>query len=245
MEKKYLIYPGRIISQADGQLHFIKAKELMKLYAVNPMECVVNSRFNHIPKKDLINLHPRYYGDYKVDTILFDYEKSLVDRAKKFATEKHEGQKYGDCPYTIHLKSVVDEVEAFKFPKAVVAAAWLHDILEDTPVNFSELQSLFGKEVAELVEAVTDEPGKNRKERAKKTLPKIYRVGTLAIALKLCDRISNVMACIRGLGNVKLLGMYKKEYPEFRKALCKENKLGILWEKLDNLLVDKENDDAS
>jgi hypothetical protein len=126
--------------------------------------------------------------------------------------------------------------EFYHLPKDVlVPAAWLHDIVEDTYETIENVRYIFGDKVAALVEAVTDEPGKNRKERAEKTLPKIRAHGIEAVALKLCDRIANIEACIEGVGNVKLLKMYRKEYPAFREALYREGELEGSWDILDRL----------
>lgn len=98
---------------------------------------------------------------------------TLIEKAKAFAEKVHTGQTYGgDKPYTYHLAAVVQEAERFKLPEEVVAAAWLHDTIEDTNTTREELINEFGEEVARLVWAVTDYDGKNRKERAQKTLLK-------------------------------------------------------------------------
>jgi (p)ppGpp synthase/HD superfamily hydrolase len=52
----------------------------------------------------------------------------------------------------------------------MIAAAWLHDVVEDTPVTLEDLHSEFGEGIAELVEALTDisrpEDGNRRKRKA-------------------------------------------------------------------------------
>jgi (p)ppGpp synthase/HD superfamily hydrolase len=163
---------------------------------------------------------------------------SLLDSAEAFAREAHRDQQYGDKPYTYHLEAVVAEAERFGLPGNVIAAAWLHDVLEDTDTEWRVLKYYFNGIVADLVNAVTDRPGENRKERVAKTLPWTRKHGAWAIALKLCDRIANVKACIAGIGNHKLLKTYKKEYPLFRETLKDENehRLDELWAELDKLL---------
>jgi (p)ppGpp synthase/HD superfamily hydrolase len=169
-----------------------------------------------------------------------------ITHPKDFAIKAHGDQKYGDSPYKIHLVDVVsivekgchfithDEIEK----SIIVSAAWLHDVLEDTSVSYETLRYYFGKNVADLVDAVTDEPGKNRKERKAKTLPKIREFGKSAVFLKLCDRLANICNCIDG--NPGLLKMYKKEHQQFYNALYDCNdKLDWLWEYLSGLTVEK------
>jgi hypothetical protein len=66
--KKYLVCPGRIRSRADGDLHFISARQLIHLYGVNPAECMIR-RPGIVPQKELegkVILAPRYDGDYSL-----------------------------------------------------------------------------------------------------------------------------------------------------------------------------------
>ena len=89
---------------------------------------------------------------------------------------------------------------------------------------------MFGDEVAQLVSAVTNEDGPNRKTRAALTYPKIRNAGTNAITLKLADRIANVE------NGGKLVDMYRKEYADFRWTLYMQGSLDNMWTHLDSLL---------
>jgi (p)ppGpp synthase/HD superfamily hydrolase len=161
---------------------------------------------------------------------------------QQFALLKHGDQKYGDFPYSKHLQDVVRIVEAFSKNfsdnelKILIPAAWLHDVLEDTRTTMDELDYYFGYRVADLVFAVTDEPGKNRKERKLNTYAKI-RNNSLAIGLKLADRIANVENCLQ-LKNIGLLEMYRKEHEEFKKQLKFKDEYQDMWDHLDWLIQD-------
>jgi (p)ppGpp synthase/HD superfamily hydrolase len=163
---------------------------------------------------------------------------ALVSRAKKYAIKMHEGQEYGPGePYTVHLESVETVLIEFNHISSVMrAAAWLHDVLEDV-LKTVEQREHFKKEFPDylylIVEAVTSEPGKNRKERNTKTYPKIVSIEE-AIIVKLADRISNGRRS-KATGS-KQYEMYKKEYPEFRAALFTSDidTLPMWWE-LDRL----------
>src|SRR5690242_15177660 len=112
--------------------------------------------------------------------------------AKLFAVMKHGNQTYSGClPYSHHLAAVESVLRRFGVTSQyMLEAAWLHDTMEDTGTKKKEIAEFFGDNVAELVEAVTNEPGTNRKVRNALTYPKI-RAYPEATLLKLADRIAN------------------------------------------------------
>lgn len=164
--------------------------------------------------------------------------RALENKAIAYAQEKHHHQTYGgDKPYTYHLRMVRDNVLKFHpyLPyglsiEVIVIAAWLHDVIEDCGVTQEDLAREFGEEVAALVFSVTNEAGKNRKERNEKTYHKI-RETVSSVFLKLMDRIANIETGGK-------TDMYKKEYPAFKAALYREGELDKVWEYLDSLLKD-------
>jgi guanosine-3',5'-bis(diphosphate) 3'-pyrophosphohydrolase len=163
----------------------------------------------------------------------------LEKKAFTLAEVFHQNQKYGNEPYTKHLRDVVDVLKRFGITNSdVLAAAWLHDAVEDTPLTIETVKEEFGDDVASLVYAVTTEPGKNRKERNAKTYPKIAAQPE-AIYLKLADRIANVEA---SLGNNKeKLKMYQKEFPDFLKALQQPGIADEMWCLLEELINSQAN----
>lgn len=69
--KKYACHSGYVVSKTDGQRHFISGYELMRLYDVNPTDCVVCSGKHStigMNDDDYIHLYPRYDGNYKTPT---------------------------------------------------------------------------------------------------------------------------------------------------------------------------------
>ena len=77
-----------------------------------------------------------------------------VLNAKKFAQEKHKNQKRKDgvTPYSDHLEGVVNRLKNLGVTdKNVLAAAWMHDIIEDTDVTFDQINEKFGREIAVIV----------------------------------------------------------------------------------------------
>lgn len=158
----------------------------------------------------------------------------MVSVARDYAIAAHGAQLYDGRSYDFHLSAVVDVLGRFDHDDPDLrAAAWLHDVVEDTEVTLEQVSASFGKRVADLVGAVTSEDGHNRKERNALTYPKI-RATEGATALKLADRIANVEHSLKGDG--RLLGMYRKEHPAFREALYVPGAHKDMWAHLDGLL---------
>ena len=83
-------------------------------------------------------------------------EIEIIEKAIDYAYSKHEGQyrKTGE-EYIIHPLSVAIILTTIKADKDTIIASLLHDVLEDTPTPKEELENLFGKTVANLVDGVT------------------------------------------------------------------------------------------
>lgn len=156
-----------------------------------------------------------------------------VRRARDFAAHAHAGQTYGpDEPYTTHLDDVVALVGDNDTTKII---AYLHDVVEDTPVPLDVIKEMFGTFVAECVAILTDEPDKNRKERKAASHAKLAKVGLshcAALVVKVADRTANVEACVRK-GNDGLLQMYQKEQAAFREAAYRPGLCDNLWNRIE------------
>lgn len=158
-----------------------------------------------------------------------------LQAAQALAATAHEGQMYGDQPYTKHLAEVVGVLERFKIDDTdLLVAGWLHDSVEDTDTTLETIELMFGRRVKDLVYRVTNEEGKNRKERHEKTYPKI-QASDDAITLKLADRIANTEASILQNDEGKMK-MYAKEYEGFKKKLYKRGTHDAMWRHLDFLM---------
>jgi (p)ppGpp synthase/HD superfamily hydrolase len=160
---------------------------------------------------------------------------NIADAAKEFAIAQHGAQKYGEHPYSYHLAQVSQVLAEFGYAgdEAIAAAGWLHDTLEDTPTTYEMLASEFGKETADIVWAVTTEPGENRVDRFRKTALKIQS-NKKALAVKLADRIANTEASFQS--NPKLYKMYAKEFPLFKELLYNPQDVQLfpLWNRLES-----------
>lgn len=83
-------------------------------------------------------------------------DKELLQRALDFAEKAHKKQKRASGePYINHCKAVASILAEMHVPPAVVAAGLLHDTVEDTGIDFKDLKREFGKEIYNLVQAVT------------------------------------------------------------------------------------------
>lgn len=139
-----------------------------------------------------------------------------VDKARIFAIKTHGKQLYGLYPYALHLAWVEEILKRHGCGEDdLLAAAWLHDIMEDCGVSFECIAKRFGAQVAKLVSLVSDMEGRSRAERKRNTYTKLVECREpRALALKLADRIANIEAC-REEGSNSLLRMYQQEHPDF------------------------------
>ena len=123
---------------------------------------------------------------------------------------------------------------------ALRAVAYLHDVLEDTPVTFDMLAERFGSTIAEAVDLVTDPEGESRQVRKAKLharlagLTLVAPAPPLALHVKVADRLANVRACVRS-GDDRLY-VYRREHLEFRPATFRPGLCDPLWSELDDLL---------
>jgi len=153
----------------------------------------------------------------------------MIESARVFAIESHGPQKYGKYPYAVHLDAVSKLTQ--EYGEIAQTVAYLHDVVEDTPVQLSTIEHMFGKFVAECVAILTDEPGDNRKERKKKTYSKMSKVSgdlELALIVKAADRLANMNACISD-GKRARLDMYKNEHTAFRESVFRDGLCDDLW----------------
>ena len=160
----------------------------------------------------------------------------IVKHAKEYALKNHEGQVHGPRPFWHHLREVVGVLKEFNVDDPYLhAAAWLHDVVEDTPVTVEEVTAVFGDKIGALVDALTDGEGKTREE--KKAKP--YRMLPLvegATAVKLADRIANTRFSKRQEAH-EYLSIYRQEYHGFRTALWVPGENKEMWYHLDYLLT--------
>lgn len=127
----------------------------------------------------------------------------LETRARLFATAAHAAvgqlRKYTHEPYIVHPAEVVSILKTVEHTEAMVAAAWMHDVVEDTGVTLELVRAEFGDEVATLVGWLTDVSRPDHGNRAaRKAVDRAHTASAPAEAqtVKLCDLISNTSSIV-------------------------------------------------
>lgn len=149
----------------------------------------------------------------------------LIELAKKYAINCHEqtNHTYDNNPYSVHLQMVYDFgcKYAHLLPDSQVdqalAGCWTHDTIEDTRQTYNDVKAACGEAVAEIAYALTNEKGKNRKQRANEKYYSGIRNTPSATFVKICDRLAN--AKYSKEKNNRMLEAYKKELPDFKNQL--------------------------
>jgi (p)ppGpp synthase/HD superfamily hydrolase len=178
----------------------------------------------------------------------------VIKEARDFAITAHWGQMYGSKPYYFHLDRVAEIARHYNLPEEIIAAAYMHDVVEDTKVTANEVFDKFGYEIATLVYAVTDEESDLdfdflikkdglterqakdaiRKDKKKKTYPKIL-AHPYGVFLKLCDRLANV-ECSLTSKDTRMIDKYREEQPGFKEKLFTPGVASNMWSDLENLM---------
>jgi (p)ppGpp synthase/HD superfamily hydrolase len=172
----------------------------------------------------------------------------LVEEAKKFAINAHNSinqkRKYVDDPYHVHPERVASIVASVTDDAEMIAAAWLHDVLEDVaPTNsdFNEqaILAAFGPRVLQLVLEVTDvskaEDG-NRAKRKAIDREHLRHASAAGQTIKLADIIDNLTDIAQH--DPHFAKVFKNEATLILPLLKQGN--GLLYEKLTNILCGKE-----
>lgn len=136
----------------------------------------------------------------------------------EFAEQRHQGQLYGNEPYTVHLKDVlVTALKAGFRNDDILTAMFGHDLIEDTDVTYEVLVAEFNEEIANMILAVT-----HKEEETYEIYMNRICSDTLEIrAIKLADLISNHKASIQSK-EVERVFKYEKALSLLRYSLHSE-----------------------
>lgn len=130
----------------------------------------------------------------------------LVSEAVTFAVKAHDGmrRKKSQSPYILHPLEAAVIVGTMTDDQNVIAAAVLHDVVEDTDVTIEEIEERFGKRVKSLVQSETedkrehippDQTWRIRKEESLEVLRKTDDIGVLMMWVG--DKLANMRAIYR------------------------------------------------
>jgi (p)ppGpp synthase/HD superfamily hydrolase len=117
----------------------------------------------------------------------------LVRRAYAFAELAHRGQRRKDGQaYISHPVRVARSLAGLGYDEEVLAAALLHDVVEDTPATLAEILQAFGPRVALLVDAVSEDPGLTGDERKVAYRERVRLAPRDAQAICAADKVCNL-----------------------------------------------------
>ena len=131
----------------------------------------------------------------------------LYEEALRLAARAHRGQtrKGTDLPYIAHPVHVSAILERCGFSRQAVIAALLHDVVEDQDVTVAEIEAQFGAEVAEIVDALSEDRNDGQGEvrpwhvRKAEAVAKIDRGNRAAAAVKAADVLHNAQSILYDL----------------------------------------------
>lgn len=155
-----------------------------------------------------------------------------ADVAEQLAIELHKGQKrkYTNEPYINHPRSVVGILRDVDIEdENTLAAAWLHDVIEDCGVNRAYVANFIGEDAADLVVALTDPPavsgGANRTLRKLDSRDRLAAADARAQTIKVADLLDNTESIVEHDPN--FAKVYMREKALLLPSLNKAN--AILW----------------
>lgn len=130
----------------------------------------------------------------------------LVSEAIVFAVKAHDGmrRKKGNSPYILHPMEAAVIVGTMTDDQSLIAAAALHDVVEDADISMEEIEEKFGTRVRELVQSETEdkradlpptETWRVRKEESLTVLKNTEDIGVLMVWLG--DKLANMRAIYR------------------------------------------------
>lgn len=132
-------------------------------------------------------------------------DTTLLDRAIVYAVRAHAGteRRGKGFPYIVHPLEAVEIVATMTADQELLAAAALHDTVEDTDVTIEQIRAEFGDRVASFVAAESDEPHQrpdsveNWRARKQAAIDRIARASHDAKMVALGDKLSNMRAIAR------------------------------------------------
>ena len=118
---------------------------------------------------------------------------------QSFATERHAGQtRKGPipAPYVTHCAEVAKIVAQHGGAEEVIAAAWLHDTVEDSVTTVAEIEQLFGVAVASMVAEVTDDLTLSKDDQRAAQIASAPHKSPGAALIKAADQMSNMRGLV-------------------------------------------------
>ncbi|MFX1925770.1 HD domain-containing protein [Klebsiella pneumoniae] len=165
---------------------------------------------------------------------------NIVEKAQMFAAGAHAGvgqkRKYAGEDYIHHPVAVAEIVRKHGGTDEMVAAAMLHDTIEDTQVTFDHIFSLFGDRVAEMVDALSNKAKKEDGNRETRFFINVKalreRLDMQSRVIKLADLIHNTQSITRY--DQKFAAQYLAEKAFMLRALFTDAEIGVSGEEIES-----------
>ena len=146
---------------------------------------------------------------------------TLSEKALALATRAHEGQLRKDGPpYITHPSAVADLLRGYGFSDEVLAAAYVHDVLEDTTMSEAQLRTELGDAVVDIVKTVTEDKSLAWEERKQRYIDAVRLGSDGAKAVCAADKVHNMRS---------LLALYAQRGPEGTWKIFNRGKEQKLW----------------
>lgn len=115
-------------------------------------------------------------------------------QAKQFAYEAHKGMKRKgkDTPFTYHLELVNKILKTLTTDDEILAAGWLHDVIEDTPITLDELKKEFNSKICYYVDLETEDKSLPWKDRKLKQIEELRRNNFEVALIAYADKMANM-----------------------------------------------------
>ena len=178
---------------------------------------------------------------------------TLVTQAAVFAAHAHDGatRKGSQIPYIVHPMEAAVIAATLTDDPHVVAAAMLHDVMEDCGVSFEELRARFGERVATLVRDESQSEGPESRaswgRRKREAVRRLARGSRDAKIICLSDKLSNMRAIFQDVGRegdavfLRFNQHDKRQHAWYYRscAALMEGELGrtLAWQELSGLIA--------
>lgn len=164
--------------------------------------------------------------------------------AKTFAENAHKGQqrKNSSMPYITHPIRVAERLEAAGFSDELISAAYLHDVVEDTPYEIEDIKNHFGTRIATLVAAHTEDKAKSWQDRKQHTIDILKNAEKEVKYLIVADRLDNLLDLekdLRKIGNAvwDKFNAGPKQQKWYNEAIVKSMYVGLNEEDIPEFFV--------
>lgn len=183
----------------------------------------------------------------KINELDTKYGNDIISKSYVYGVGSHfhVNQYYDIHHYDFHLNMVFEYVLKYIhlvehddydniYIASVIASSFTHDLIEDARQTYNDVLKKTNKIIAEITYAVTDEKGKNRKQRKNAKFYRELKKVPLADFIKICDRLANAKFSYENKS--RMSETYKNEYIHFKNMLYKDE-YKPMFDELDTFIL--------